>query len=180
MYFIIKWFLISSIIGVCVGSASAGFLVSLDCATNFRESHLWLIALLPIGGLLIGLLYNYLGKDIEAGKVILKTEQSEHITIESDGQQVGLSSAGLVNASCTCPATGACKHIVAAVLYLQQHLQKPVLQPIKNLTTDSAEDIQSTTVESVEQHENNFQPRWPRRNDLGHFPCVGGRRRPVV
>jgi len=65
--YIIKWFLISSIIGVCVGSASAGFLVSLDWATNFRESHLWLIALLPIGGLLIGLLYNYLGKDIEAG-----------------------------------------------------------------------------------------------------------------
>ena len=30
-------------------------------------------------------------KDIEAGKVILQTERSEHITIESDGQQVGLS-----------------------------------------------------------------------------------------
>jgi H+/Cl- antiporter ClcA len=69
--YIIKWFLISSIIGVCVGSASAGFLVSLDWATNFRESHLWLIALLPIGGLLIGLLYNYLGKDIEAGNNLL-------------------------------------------------------------------------------------------------------------
>ena len=88
-------------------------------------------------------------KDIEAGKVILQTERSEHITIESDGQQVGLSSAGLVNASCTCPATGACKHIVAAVLYLQQHLQNSVQQPIENLTTDSAEDIQSTTVELV-------------------------------
>ncbi|MDR7656440.1 SWIM zinc finger family protein [Acinetobacter junii] len=97
-------------------------------------------------------------KDIEAGKVILQTERSEHITIESDGQQVGLSSAGLVNASCSCPATGACKHIVAAVLYLQQHLQNSVQQPIENLTTDSAEDIQSTTVELVEQLENNFQP----------------------
>lgn len=69
--YIIKWFLISSIIGICVGSASAGFLVSLDWATNFRENHLWLIALLPIGGLLIGLLYNYLGKDIEAGNNLL-------------------------------------------------------------------------------------------------------------
>ena len=97
-------------------------------------------------------------KDIEAGKVILQTEQSEQITIESDGQQVGLSSAGLVNASCSCPATGACKHIVAAVLYLQQHLQNSVQQPIEILTTDSAEDIQSTTVELVEQLENNFQP----------------------
>jgi H+/Cl- antiporter ClcA len=69
--YIIKWFLISSIVGICVGSASAGFLISLDWATNFRENHLWLIALLPIGGLLIGLLYNYLGKDIEAGNNLL-------------------------------------------------------------------------------------------------------------
>lgn len=69
--YIIKWFLISTIIGVCVGSASAGFLFSLDWATNFRENHLWLIASLPIGGFLIGLLYNYLGKDIEAGNNLL-------------------------------------------------------------------------------------------------------------
>jgi H+/Cl- antiporter ClcA len=69
--YIIKWFLISSILGICIGSASAGFLVSLDWATNFRENHLWLIAFLPIGGLLIGLLYHYLGKDIEAGNNLL-------------------------------------------------------------------------------------------------------------
>ncbi|QER40073.1 hypothetical protein F2A31_10235 [Acinetobacter suaedae] len=96
-------------------------------------------------------------KDIEAGKVILQTEQSEHITIESDGQQVGLSSAGLVNASCTCPATGACKHIVAAVLYLQQHLQKPVQQPIVKPVPDSATEIQGATVELTEQHKNDIQ-----------------------
>ncbi|MFN3754093.1 voltage-gated chloride channel family protein [Flavobacterium sp.] len=69
--YIIKWFLISSIIGICVGSASAGFLISLDWATNFRENNLWLIALLPLGGLLIGLLYHHLGKDIEAGNNLL-------------------------------------------------------------------------------------------------------------
>ena len=69
--YLIKWFLISSIIGICVGSVSAGFLVSLDWATSFRESHLWLIALLPISGLLIGLLYTYFGKDIEAGNNLL-------------------------------------------------------------------------------------------------------------
>ncbi len=69
--YIIKWLLISSIVGVCVGTASAGFLLSLDWATNFRETHLWLIAFLPIGGLLIGLLYHHLGKDIEAGNNLL-------------------------------------------------------------------------------------------------------------
>jgi H+/Cl- antiporter ClcA len=69
--YILKWLLISSFIGVCVGSASAGFLQSLNWATDYRESHLWLIALLPVGGLLIGLLYHYLGKDIEAGNNLL-------------------------------------------------------------------------------------------------------------
>lgn len=69
--YIVKWFLISSIIGLCVGSASAGFLVSLEWATNFRENHLWIIVFLPLAGLSIGLLYNYLGKDIEGGNNLL-------------------------------------------------------------------------------------------------------------
>ena len=69
--YLIKWLIISAIIGVLVGTASAGFLKSLDWVTDFRESHLWIIALLPIGGLLIGLLYQHLGKDIEAGNNLL-------------------------------------------------------------------------------------------------------------
>lgn len=69
--YILKWTLICLLVGLCVGSASAGFLQSLEWVTNFRETHLWLIALLPIGGFLIGLLYYYLGKDIEAGNNLL-------------------------------------------------------------------------------------------------------------
>jgi H+/Cl- antiporter ClcA len=69
--YILKWLFISSLIGVCVGSASAGFLQSLDWITNYRENHLWLIALLPVGGLAIGLLYYYWGKDVEAGNNLL-------------------------------------------------------------------------------------------------------------
>ncbi len=71
MPYILKWLLISSLIGIAVGSASAGFLQSLDWVTHYRESHRWLIALLPIGGLAIGLLYYYLGKDIEPGNNLL-------------------------------------------------------------------------------------------------------------
>ncbi|MBL7764081.1 MAG: voltage-gated chloride channel family protein [Chitinophagaceae bacterium] len=59
------------LIGICVGSASAGFLQSLDWVTNYRENHLWLIALLPVAGLLIGFLYHYLGKEIEPGNNLL-------------------------------------------------------------------------------------------------------------
>lgn len=69
--YIFKWTLICLFIGILIGSASAGFLQSLNWATNFRENHLWLIALLPIGGFLIGLLYYYYGKDTEAGNNLL-------------------------------------------------------------------------------------------------------------
>ena len=69
--YIVKWLLISIVMGGCVGSASAGFLVTLEWATKFRENHLWIIAFLPIGGFLIGLMYYYLGKNVEAGNNLL-------------------------------------------------------------------------------------------------------------
>ncbi len=69
--YILKWTFISLFIGACIGSASAGFLISLDWATDFRESHVWLIALLPAGGFLVGLLYHYFGREAEAGNNLL-------------------------------------------------------------------------------------------------------------
>src|SRR5690606_21153637 len=69
--YILRWTFISLLIGICVGTASAGFLQSLEWATNFRENHLWLIFLLPIGGFLIGTLYHYFGKDVAAGNNLL-------------------------------------------------------------------------------------------------------------
>ncbi|MGC5746756.1 voltage-gated chloride channel family protein [Chryseobacterium sp. NFX27] len=69
--YISKWLCISIILGALVGTASAGFLQSLEWATNFRENHIWLIALLPVAGFLIGLLYYYYGKDVEAGNNLL-------------------------------------------------------------------------------------------------------------
>jgi H+/Cl- antiporter ClcA len=70
-FYLIKWLLISSIVGFLAGSASAIFLVSLEWATSYRESHKWIIALLPVGGFAIGLLYHYLGRDVEAGNNLL-------------------------------------------------------------------------------------------------------------
>lgn len=65
--YLIKWILICSIIGILVGSASAFFLWSLDWATQWRENNLWIIALLPFGGLLIGLMYHYWGTEVVKG-----------------------------------------------------------------------------------------------------------------
>jgi H+/Cl- antiporter ClcA len=66
-----KWVVICICLGSLVGSASAVFLISLDWVTNYRENHTWLVFLLPIGGLGIGLLYHYWGKDIEGGNNLL-------------------------------------------------------------------------------------------------------------
>ncbi|MBX2894449.1 MAG: voltage-gated chloride channel family protein [Cyclobacteriaceae bacterium] len=69
--YVLKWTFICSFIGILIGSASAGFLQSLNWATDFRENNLWLIALLPMGGFLIGLLYCQYGKEAEAGNNLL-------------------------------------------------------------------------------------------------------------
>lgn len=67
LYYGLKWLCISSILAVIIGTASAGFLVSLEWATQYREGNTWIIALLPLAGLGIGLLYHYYGESVTAG-----------------------------------------------------------------------------------------------------------------
>ncbi|MDQ1141227.1 voltage-gated chloride channel family protein [Pedobacter agri] len=71
---ILKWLFFSVMIGCIVGSASALFLVTLNWATNYRESHLWIISILPIAGLVIGLAYQYWGKEVVKGNNLLIEE----------------------------------------------------------------------------------------------------------
>lgn len=72
--YFIKWLLITSIVGILCGTASAIFLLLLDWVINLREANIWLIALLPFGGLLIGLLYHYYGTDVVKGNSQLLEE----------------------------------------------------------------------------------------------------------
>ena len=69
--YIFKWTVLCLIVGCCAGSASAFFLESLNWITNFREDHLWLIALLPVAGFFVGLFYYKYGKEVEAGNHLL-------------------------------------------------------------------------------------------------------------
>ncbi|MBL7799129.1 MAG: voltage-gated chloride channel family protein [Chitinophagales bacterium] len=69
--YLFKWIFLCSIIGVVVGSASAVFLISLEWVTQFREAHVWLIALLPLAGFGMGLLYHYYGNEVESGNNLL-------------------------------------------------------------------------------------------------------------
>lgn len=59
LLYLCKWLFLSVLSGACIGSASALLLVSLEWVTQYREHHLWIIALLPVAGLLIGLMYHY-------------------------------------------------------------------------------------------------------------------------
>ena len=72
--YLLRWAAISIVVGTLAGTASAALLVSLDWATAVREAHLWIIALLPVAGLLIGLLYHHFGKSVEAGNNLLLDE----------------------------------------------------------------------------------------------------------
>ena len=69
-----KWIFICVLIGIFSGSASAFFLVSLEWVTQFRESYNWILWLLPMGGLSIGLIYHYLGKEVVKGNNLLLEE----------------------------------------------------------------------------------------------------------
>ncbi|MCC5937588.1 MAG: voltage-gated chloride channel family protein [Lunatimonas sp.] len=67
LLFTLKWLLVASAVGLLAGSASAIFLLSLEWATNYREQNLWIIALLPLGGLLIGWVYHRYGESVVKG-----------------------------------------------------------------------------------------------------------------
>lgn len=70
----LKWILICALIGLLSGSASAFLLVALEWAAQLRTQNIWLIWFLPFGGLLIGLLYHYYGKDVAKGNNLLLEE----------------------------------------------------------------------------------------------------------
>jgi H+/Cl- antiporter ClcA len=70
----LQWLVICALTGLFSGSASAFFLVALEWVTQIREYHNGIIWLLPIGGLIIGLLYHYYGTSVVKGNNLLLEE----------------------------------------------------------------------------------------------------------
>ena len=74
LLFLLRWLLVSGLIGALAGTASAGFLVSLDWVTHWRETHPWALMFLPVAGLLIGLTYHYFGNRVVRGSNLILDE----------------------------------------------------------------------------------------------------------
>ncbi len=64
---LMRWLAIGWLVGGLAGTSSAVLLAALNWATAWRESHLWIIWLLPLGGWLSGSIYYYWGRSVEAG-----------------------------------------------------------------------------------------------------------------
>ncbi len=67
----IKWSVICLTVGLIIGSAVAFFLWALEHVTETHLQHSWLLYLLPIGGLISGLVYFFLGQNVEAGNALI-------------------------------------------------------------------------------------------------------------
>ena len=72
--YLLRWTPVAVIVGVLAGSASALLLWSLNVATAVREAHVWLIALLPVAGFAVGLLYWRFGTAVEKGNNLILDE----------------------------------------------------------------------------------------------------------
>lgn len=70
----LQWLVICALIGLLSGSASALFLVALEWVTQIREYNNWIIWLLPLGGLIIGVVYHFYGASVNKGNNLLLEE----------------------------------------------------------------------------------------------------------
>jgi H+/Cl- antiporter ClcA len=73
----LRWVALGAVVGVLAGLSSAAFLESLDWATDTRLDHPNLLYLLPLGGLIVGLAYHYLGGRSSDGNSLIIEEIHE-------------------------------------------------------------------------------------------------------
>jgi H+/Cl- antiporter ClcA len=87
---LVQWVLLGALVGLACGAASAVFLLLLEGATHFRETHRIIIYALPVAGALIGLAYERWGGPIKGGNNLIID------TIHEGSEQVPLRMAPMV------------------------------------------------------------------------------------
>lgn len=73
---IIKWIVMGFLTGILVGGVGTAFSYLLSKAAIFRDSHLWIVYLLPVGGLMIVGLYKLMKVDKDNGTNLVLTSIS--------------------------------------------------------------------------------------------------------
>jgi len=78
--YILQWLGFGTLVGILSGSASAIFLILLDWATETRNTHIWLLAILPLAGFCIGYVYHHYGANSIKGNNLILEElyQTKH------------------------------------------------------------------------------------------------------
>ncbi|MBS1594101.1 MAG: voltage-gated chloride channel family protein [Bacteroidetes bacterium] len=71
------WSLYVIPVSIIIGLIVAFFLWVLEWATNVRQTHLWIIYLLPLAGILITYVYRQYGKNSDAGNNLIMDEIHE-------------------------------------------------------------------------------------------------------
>ena len=74
---LLRWTLLVIPVSLTAGSLIALFLWLLEKAIRFRLAHPWLLFLLPLAGVLIYILYRFMGKNAEAGNNLIMDEIHE-------------------------------------------------------------------------------------------------------
>ncbi|MEO6939901.1 MAG: chloride channel protein [Candidatus Kapaibacterium sp.] len=72
-----RWLLLGSFVGVLAGIAVAFFVRALTYISDLRAQHLWIIAFLPIGGILSAWIYKTFGEGTEEGNNLIIDEVLE-------------------------------------------------------------------------------------------------------
>jgi H+/Cl- antiporter ClcA len=72
--FLGKWLVLGSVVGVLAGASSAVFLYGLRLVTLERVEEPGLLFLLPLGGLVVGIAYHYVGAGSAAGNNLILDE----------------------------------------------------------------------------------------------------------
>ena len=79
---LVKWILLSIVIGGVIGVIASAFANLITWATDFRMGHMWMVYLLPFAGLMIVFLYHVTGQAKNAGTdMVLMVVRSDQNTM---------------------------------------------------------------------------------------------------
>ncbi len=68
---LVRWFLLIAPLAITAGSIVAFFLWALQRSIHYRFAHSWLLYLLPLAGLGIHFIYQFIGKHAEKGNTLI-------------------------------------------------------------------------------------------------------------